>query len=498
MNVMPAASGGLEKLREPTELVAANADLAGSGSLFNFQAATGYRHLMAAVGDFVYYFALDAYTPNLIDSDGNNNGIMDFAVSNNICFTANGIRMMKWTGADWWDWGIAKPTEAATVTSGAGGGLTMTTGRKYRYAYGNSVTGHIGAASDASESTGALTSESGVVSIPNSADPQVDQIFLYGTMDGGAEYYWIPNPDNDVDGSYPPDPSGTTVITDDALDRVDVDDPAGSYYLDTGTTAPLYNHPPPVGKYLARYMGRIFVANLAGAPQGVVYSGDEKIFIGRPEESFPPRNRLRLQMGADEIRGIGAMQAGIIAFSKSNEMFMFRGAPEDNISGAEPMFSAFLEQLPYSEGCASHYSIVETAHGLVWLGSDKCIKIWTGSGEPRSLSGGIYPLLRTITEGAEENCRGFYWNWIEKEWYILAIPVGGSTLNRLVVVDLEFGADPATGEERNVGAFVLSVGDMDAIGVLEDANGARHIVFLQNGALMELNIKSTTVNGISQ
>jgi hypothetical protein len=377
---------------------------------------------------------------------------------------------------------IPAPTANSSGMVVGPGTLTMVTGRRYRIAYGNSVTGHVGPASSISASTGAFVGGASTITVPAPTDTQCDQVWLYATEDGGGDYYVLLNPLT-TDGSWAITAGGAAItIVDDTPDSE----------LDKSRIAPMLNFPPPIGKYLTKFQGRVFVAGIVGAKQDIAYSGYERIFIGRPEESFPPNNRLRLSIGADEISGFGALQGGIVAFSKSNEMYSFRGSVEDVTNDAPIQYSAMLEQLPYSEGCASHYSIVETPYGLVWLGADKTIKVWNGQGPPQSLSGNIYPLLRRITAGQESNCRGLYFNWIEKEWYLLAIPIDNSTsLNRIIIVDLE------PEQEKNVGAYPISVGTIDAMDIIEDVNGQRYIAFLQGGVVWTLPTTSTTTSGIS-
>jgi hypothetical protein len=373
------------------------------------------------------------------------------------------------------------PVPPIANTTG-GKGIAVVMGWRYRVAAGNSVTGHIGAASEPSPSTGASTAKVMGVGIANPTDAQCDQLWLFRTQDGGADYYLRPNPAT-ADGSYPLTPGGGTVLWD---DMVDAD-------LDTAIIAPLINLPPPVGRYLSLWkgQGRIFIFNLLGAPQDIAYSGYERIFIGRPEETFPPNNRLRLAIGSDEIRGGGVIQAGIVVFSKSNEMFMFKGGVEDIVTDQPPAFAAVLEQLPWNTGCASHYSIVSTPYGLVWLASDKTIKIFSGTDKPRTLGGDILPLLRRITPGTEQDARSIFFCFLEREWYLMLCAVDGSiTKNCIIIVDL----DPD--ETANVGGFPLFV-EADAMELVEDENGINHVVLLQNGAMVELTVLSDTTGGIS-
>jgi hypothetical protein len=261
--------------------------------------------------------------------------------------------------------------------------------------------------------------------------------------------------------------------------------------LNLDIEAPLLNAPPPLGKYLTTFQGRIFVAGIVGAPQDVAFSGYERIFLGRPEESFPPNNRLRLAIGADDVRGMGAVQAGVVIFSKSNEMFMFRGNIEDIQTDEEILYSAVLEQLPWNQGSSSHDSGAETPYGFVWLGSDLTIKIFNGVGEPETLSDNISPLLRRITPGQEQFTRGAFLCYLEREWYMLLCAIDGSQRpNCIVVVDLE------RDQTKNVGSFPLYFG-CDGLEVIEDPNGKNHVIVMALGSPYELTVLSDTVGGIS-
>jgi hypothetical protein len=380
------------------------------------------------------------------------------------------------------DWRLCalNPSPPVLNTTGTGG-IALTIGRKYRVAYYNSTSGHIGQASEPCEITGVVGVGQRVkLTITNSTDTQCDKFFLYSTMDGGSDYYLNQNPLT-ADGSYTFDVGLTTVIYDLTPDAS----------LNKSIVAPLLNAPPPVAKYTCEWGGRLYVFNLSGAKQDIAYSGYERIYLGRPEESFPPNNKLRLAIGSDEIRGGGVIQAGVVAFSKSNEMFMFRGTVTDRSTDAPIEYLAELEKLPWNTGCASHFSIAKTPYGLVWLASDKTIKVFNGQGEPQTLAGGILPLLRRITPGTEEDARGLFFCFLEREWYILLCAIDGfATKNCIIIVDLE------PDKEANVGAFPFQV-SADAIELIEDAYGINHLIIIQDSYIKELTVLSDTTGGIS-
>jgi hypothetical protein len=214
--------------------------------------------------------------------------------------------------------------------------------------------------------------------------------------------------------------------------------------------------------------------------------------MGRPEESFPPNNRLRLAIGSDEIAGHGVIQAGIVAFSKSNEMFMYRGTVTDRSTDAPIEYLADLEKLPWNTGCASHYSIVRTPYGMAWLASDITLKLFNGTDRPITLAGSIVPFLKRITPGQESDCRGVFFCFLEREWYLLLCAMDGSTeKNYILVTDL----DPDS--ESNVGSFPLKI-QADAMEIVEDVNGRSHLIIMQGGQVKELIVNSDTTSGISQ
>ena len=361
-------------------------------------------------------------------------------------------------------------------------GVARTYGRQYRVAYGNSVTGHVGAASLPTLNSGAvLNTQQSAIVIANSTDPQCDQIWLFATIDGGADFYLLPNP-NTLDGSWVPDSGLTTTIMDQWDDTI----------LNTAIVAPLINNPPPVGKYLHKFAGRIFVGGILGDEQTVAYSGDERIFLGRPEESFPPNNRIRFAIGADEVGGIGAITSGLVVWSISNEMFTLKGAIEDNTQDAPIMFGARLDELPWNVGCYSHYSVVNSPHGVIWHASDNDVKIFNGTSDPDTLSDAITPIMRRITEAQRRDTRGVFYCYQEREWYLLLCSLDGNAKkNCILVFDLE------QIPEKNVGAFPLYV-QADAMEIVEDSNGKSHVVIMQDGYAKELVILSETTGGVAQ
>ena len=354
--------------------------------------------------------------------------------------------------------------------------VTLPDGRSWRYAFKNAVTGHVGPPSPtgdiASLKAGPNTSfhHYYLEGDDGSVDSQIDAIVWYDTINGGGDPFFAEELSGASKHFY--------------RDRLP------DLNLNKGIRAQFLNEPPPVGFFLAKSAGRIFILRLAAARHDIAYTGYERILDGRPEESVPPSNRLRLAIGADEIRGGGAIQAGIVAFSKSNEMFMYRGVPEDVTTDEPIAFAAILEQLPWDIGCASGHTVKSTPYGLAWYGADNKVYVYNGEGEPIDMSEGIYPLLRQVTASARANSRAAFFRWLESDWYALLVPVNGSsTLNRIFLFDM-------TNDESNVGILVLDI-NADSIGIIETADGDRRLVIGQGGLLKELAVGSYTDLGIT-
>ena len=481
INVIPdTVSGALEKFRKPVALSDAITDSGPDQFGMFSNALTGLKQVICMFGQSIYSLLLDSFAATLLGTSSDYSGPtpMSTVVSDNLFFFANGVtNPLKWTGTEFEAWGIQQG-QIPTIGVPFGTGITLATGRMYRVSYKNSVTGHVGTASDASASTGAIANKTIPVTIPAflvvGADNKIDSARIYSTLDGGSDFFF----NTEIAGPFP------AVFNDDV----------GDASLDQSERAPLINDMPPKAKFLAKWGARIFMFNLPGEanPQGIAYTGYNRILVGRPEESCPPGNRLLLETGADAISGGGVIAAGVIAFDISDKMYMFRGQPEDITTNAPVEFTLYLQQLPWQIGCSGHFTIQSTPYGLVWRTPDRQVRLFNGTDRPEVISGGVEPILKSITYGTEQNERSAYWSFNEKNWYVLAVAVDGSTaLNLLLIFDLEPGED-------NVGIFTLDIGVFQSLGILEMVSGEQKLVVGQGGQLRELAVASKCINGVTQ
>jgi len=444
----------------------------------------------------------------LIEINALNQGPWSFKAANNILFGVNGLRAQKWTGTNWWLWGIAPPAQPPGAVASIAGTLSPAFGYTYSYAWKNSVTGHESNITLPSPSTGAQVNKAFQPLATASLDPQVDTLCWFRSLDGGSDQFQLAevNLNTGVITIFAPGanvvlPAGATAPF------LQISDNTPDSGLNQTTVGQQINNPPLVGKYVAVGQGRMFIFNLVGNPQDIIYSGYEQILLGRPEESFPPYNRLRLSIGAESIAGGAVLPNGVIAFSQTGNMYQLRGAVEDITLNLPANFFAVLQELPWTLGCFSHFSIQVTPYGLIWLAGNKTVQFYDGTDAPIDISTGVYPLLQTITPGSEGQCVSGYFNWLERDWYALLCCVGGSQIiNRLFMFAAKVTPSETSGELYRVTSVEVFVSDIPTtfpgsiswIGVLTNALLQRQLCVAGQGFIWQLPVSSTTVNGITR
>lgn len=587
LNVMVPGWGGLSKFRLPVALSSAVAPNPGAGPVqfVDFQQANGTRQVVAAFPDnSLWYFTWNASGTALnagvlIERGAPDAPPWSMVEANNILFMANGIRMMKWTGTNFWLWGIVAPAALPVTTSialppgtaiqsirgavgqnliyvfvnnppgfqgavgqtatiagtvnyngtypinlvGPGGAGTTTViltaipastvpevvgtitpsfpapifGWSWAYAYKNSVTGHVSNISPITPSiipAGGMNTQLLAVA---PTDPQVDTIVWFRTQDGGGDWFREVEVNINTGALTLPNTGvqAAAVISGGLyLGLNDFNTPDSA--LDTATQGPLLNNPPPVGKYLTVGQARIFIANIAGGPQIIAYTGYEQILFGRPEESIPPYNRLIIQIGAEAINGEGVLSSGVVAFGATKKMYMLRGNVEDITLNAPVQFSAFLQELPWDTGTLCHQSIQATPFGLIFWATDRTVQLFnpgstltSTAASLQDVSSPVYPILRRATAGAEKIASSAYFNWLERDWYGLTFPIDGSATNNFTI----FWALNLAGNELDI--FPCSIG-MDFMGTLSTSKLQRILAMSSGGRIYNLPVSQDTKNGV--
>jgi hypothetical protein len=373
------------------------------------------------------------------------------------------------------------------AASGAGivaGGFSDQVGpRTWRYSYGNSVIGDEGAMSPISNfiptptGDGLVNNVRAYLTAQASPDPQVDTLFWYATLDSGSNWFRDNNPDG-----YPVS-SGYSIGDGNDDDLIDVT-----------IQGSLINIPPQVSTKLSKWQSRIYAVPVAN-PQSLIYSGYEKILVGRPECNFPPGNQILLNIGANVIKAHAPLMNGVVIWDNTNKMFMFKGTVEDIVTTQPVSYSEQVEEMPWQIGNYSHEATKSTPYGVIWFGADKAFHKWNGIfyGEiigPVDISQNIYPLLQRITPGTEGKVQAEYFNFLERDWYVALICIDGSiTPNRILFFDV------SKEDADNLGTFISDI-QADAICVRTDSQGQRHLLITVQGRVYEIKATTTATAGI--
>lgn len=209
------------------------------------------------------------------------------------------------------------------------GTLSAQNGFQYVFCYGNSVSGHVSSPTPVSANTGAFAGPNGVqVSLTASTDPQVNQIRVFRTTDGGGQpFFELPTS---------PYPNTTANITDNAPDNT----------LQIANIAPLphFNDPPPAGLVdPVWYAGRLWghVGNLlyfASGPDVTMGNGQESWFpvyvFALPTtiiRKFPTPNGMIISTVDDLyiVRGIDTTSFTVNEFMRDIGMRNWNAADSD-------------------------------------------------------------------------------------------------------------------------------------------------------------------------
>lgn len=183
------------------------------------------------------------------------------------------------------------------VTPTGTGSFAATKGYTYVFCFGNSLDRSASTATPAGNNTGAFSGKQGInVPLTASTDPQVNQIRVFRTTDGGVSFLELPTS---------PYPNVTATILDTAADA------ALNFELVADTTG--INTPPPPGFLPMEYhLGRIW-----GAVGNIIYYSagpDVNPGVGNGNTSFPPKNNFQMP---STVTSMVSTAIGLIIFTTS-------------------------------------------------------------------------------------------------------------------------------------------------------------------------------------
>jgi hypothetical protein len=307
----------------------------------------------------------------------------DFAVSNNSTFFGNGVDMQKYDGTTVSNWGIGTPASAITSSLVTSGSLTATIGYLYVVCFSSSTSTHVGSPSPFLSTRIVPDAQNINVSGNTTIDPQVTQVRVFRTTDGGSVYF-----------EHPSSPVVYSTWVSSGL----TDSSADTALLSTEAPLAGFNNRPPQSKSCAFYAGRIWTTSSSS----VNFSGFEEINIGVKEEAFPEFNNF--SFGA-ETTGIGVTENSLLVFT-AHTVFRITGDSLDT----------FHRETAFSNA-GTHNNATVTSNGKVvaWLDSTNIIRVSDGfSMEEVSIP--IRPDLQNINHDLAQMT--FYDNGVY-QWLIL-------------------------------------------------------------------------------
>jgi hypothetical protein len=134
---------------------------------------------------------------------------------------------------------------------------------------------------------------------------------------------------------------------------------------------------------------------------------------------------------------------------------------------------------------------VATPHGIIFWGTDRTVQLLDLTFLLRDISKPVYPVLRRATKGQEAKASGAYFNWLEREWYALTLPLDGSFSNNFIIF---WGLQQDTSQ---MDIFLSNI-QADFLSTVSTPQQQRQLLISQNGKILTLPVSQDTVNGIAQ
>lgn len=327
-------------------------------------------------------------------------------------------------------------------------GITAAVGYQYRFSAGFTTTAHWSTASALSLATGPLNVQSPVLLFPKQQDPQVNQFAAFRNLDGGGDWYLEDTTPAIAAGPFAGYGVYVDTISDDVLES-------------SAQTPPYDNGVAPKARYLCASLDRNLACGIDDDPNSLAYSGYDSINFGRPQESWPIFNRIKIGEGETIPNGIGLTRYGAVIFTSNSNLYIVRGSLSDVTVSAPTPPTFFVQHLPFAIGCYSHFSIQPTSSGLIFLDDALRLMLFDGYYEPQPIAPALASVLQRITPGFPDVPASVFLKTDDRQWYILSIPVDGSTQNNLTII-----VDRTVDEERVSGFWLTTLSLDDAVLVL--------------------------------
>jgi len=323
----------------------------------------------------------------------------DFVVANNAVFYGNGTDMRKYDGTNEYRWGIVAPTVAPSAAISASGNVPAAIQHKWVYAFENSTTTHLSDVSPASNAVTAVGNQWQITG-SGSSDPQVDQIRIYRTEDGGSVFF-------DLSTSPIADPGAATWTLNQDNDS---DDDLSS------NQAPVrsINTVPTAGRGLTFFAGRIWWFE----DDTLYYTGSEEVNNGRDVESAPTDNQRRF---GQEITGLATVSSVLLIFTR-NGIHRIAG---DSLSTFR------RDILSSNYGVHNRIALASSGDVVGWLDVANVVRVSNGD-DVQEIS---QPIRSDIESINHANAHMAFWDDGIRHWLVLMD--GGN--NRIHLYDFDHG-----------------------------------------------------------
>ena len=350
--------GGMVKLYA----TASGGGAAAVKDLFEYKAPSGTTYVLVAVGTKIQAYYTAAWHDLATVTTGQR---YSFAVHQGFCYGVNGTDAnFKLYNTTAYGVGVAPPAAAPTVTDGGAGALTG----KYSYVYcykrstPNSFIGNPSPASAALD----LTSKKFHVAYTASADPQVNYIAIYRTLNINTS------------GT---DPNAYFKVTEVANATSAYDDETADSAL--GTSLQIDNTVPPKAKFLVLHKDRIFYVNCPDETDGGSLVRWGKVGIG---DAAPSTNYQYFdRKDGEDITGAASVGDYLIVFKRNRTFVLSYDATTGNFTPSGTQLRGV--------GCIASWAIIPFEDKVVFL-SEEGWKSFDGVN--------LYDLSRSIRPLAEQ------------------------------------------------------------------------------------------------
>lgn len=281
-------------------------------------------------------WGLTSLTPSQVDASNFGVSIQGIAVGVNSTFNIDCVQVTVFE--------LGGPTVTVTGV----GTFSAQSGYQYVYCYGNSVSGHVSSPTPVSISTGPFSNMAQAnITLVASTDPQVNQIRVFRTTDGGGQpFFEIPTS---------PYPNTSQTVTDNAPDNI----------LQIANICPLpsFNDPPPAGLVdPVWYAGRLW----GHVGNRLYFASGPDITMGNPQEAWFPVYQFALPTSI--IRKFPLPNGMII--ETTDDMFIVRGIDTASFTVNEFMRDIGMRNWNAADSDGSNIYIYTTDRQMLLLNAN--------------------------------------------------------------------------------------------------------------------------------